>query len=323
MRILMTGATGVIGSRLAPALAAAGHDVTAALHAPTKGGALEARGVKLRSVDLFKASDVRAAVAGHDVVINLATHIPPTSLGVFLPGAWHENDRIRRIASALLVDEALAAGVQRFVQESFAPIYDDHGDDWIDERAPMRPTRYNRSVLDAEASARRFTERGGIGIVLRFAAFYGPDAFQLGDMIAAVRRGWMPLFGPARSYFSSVSHDDAAAAVEAALTLAPGIYNVCDDEPLRHRDFADALAAALGVPTPRLPPAWTAHLAGSIGRLLSRSLRISNAKLRAESDWAPRYASVRDGLPVYVASFPPARPGRASRAGTDHATSPQ
>jgi len=59
-------------------------------------------------------------VAGHDAVVNLATHMPPSTLRMLLPGAWRENDRIRRFASAILVDAAIAAA-PRFVQESFGP----------------------------------------------------------------------------------------------------------------------------------------------------------------------------------------------------------
>ena len=305
MRIFVTGASGVIGSRVVPALLAAGHQVTAVARSAAKSEALERTGATVRSVDLFAPAELRAAVAGHDVVINLATHMPPMTFRMFIPGAWRENDRIRRTASANLVDAALAAGATRFVQESFAPIYPDNGDAWIDEGIPLRPVRYNRTVLDAEASARRFTDSGGgAGVVLRFAAFYGPDAGQLGVMAALIRRGWMPLLGPAHSYMSSVSHDDAAAAVVAALDVPAGVYNVSDDEPLRHRAFADALADALVVPRPRLPPAWAAYLAGGMGNLLARSQRVSNAKLRAATGWAPSYRSVREGFPAVVGAFP-------------------
>jgi nucleoside-diphosphate-sugar epimerase len=311
MRIFVTGASGVIGSRVVPALLTAGHQVTAVMRSVAKGEALAAGGATVRSVDLFAPAALRAEVAGHDVVINLATHIPPMTAGMILPGAWRENDRLRRTGSANLVDAALAAGTKRFIQESFAPIYRDNGDAWIDESAPVSPVRYNRSVLDAEASARRFTESGaGTGIVLRFAAFYGPDAEQLGVMVALVRRGWMPLLGPADSYLSSVSHDDAAAAVVAALGVPAGIYNVSDDEPLRHRACADALADALGVSPPRLPPAWAARLAGGFGSMFARSLRMSNTKLRAASAWTPLYRSVREGFPAAIAAFPRrSRPG--------------
>ena len=170
------------------------------------------------------------------------------------------------------------------------------GADWIHEDVALQPGRYNRSLLDAEASARRFTEGGGAGVVLRFAGFYGPDSDQLPEMAAAVRRGWMPLVGAAESYVSSVSHDDAARAVVAVLDVPAGVYNVVDDEPLTHRAFADALADALGVPHPRLPPAWLAHVTGSLGELFSRSVRMSNRKLRDAAGWAPVYPSAREGL---------------------------
>ncbi len=303
MRVFLSGATGVIGRRVIPLLMEAGHDVTAAARSPTRREALVRAGVRPVSVDLFDRRRLTAAVAGHDAVVNLATHIPRSMAQIFMPGVWRENDRIRRVGSANLVDAALGVGVGRFIQESFAPIYADRGDDWIDERAPVRPVRYNRSVLDAEASVRRFNADGGAGVVLRFAAFYGPDAFQLADMVRVVRHGWAPLLGPPGSFFSSVSHDDAAAAVVAALRVPAGIYNVTDDQPLRHREFVDALADAIGAKHPRLPPAVLANLGGSLGRLLARSQRISNRKLRDASGWAPAYPSVREGFPSAVANL--------------------
>ena len=68
------------------------------------------------------------------------------------------------------------------------------------------------------------------------------------------QRGWGPLPGRSTAYISSVSHDDAAAAVAAALSLPAGAYNVVDDEPVTHREFFDTLAAALDVQRPKLPP---------------------------------------------------------------------
>jgi nucleoside-diphosphate-sugar epimerase len=83
---------------------------------------------------------------------------------------------------------ALAGGARRFIQESFAPIYPDQGEEWIDERAPFRPARYNRGVIDAEVAAEHFTRSGGTGIVLRFAYLYGPDSDYTRDAIRLVRR---------------------------------------------------------------------------------------------------------------------------------------
>jgi 2-alkyl-3-oxoalkanoate reductase len=256
---------------------------------------LTSLGAKPVLLDLFASGAVRQAVAAHDVVINLATHIPPSTMRMLLPWAWRENDRVRREGSAVLVDAAISGGAKRFIQESFAPIYSDRGDEWIDEEWMVRPVRYNRTVLDAEHSAMRFSDAGGVGIVLRFAAFHGVDAIQSRNMARLVCKGWAPLPGSPEAFISSISHDDAASAVVAALALDAGIYNVSDDTPVRRREYFDSLAVVLGVGPPRFPPRWLGHLAGSLGELMSRSQRISNRKLRAGSQWAPKYPSVPEG----------------------------
>ena len=302
MRIFLTGATGVIGRRALPLLIGAGHSVTAVVRRPQSHAELVRAGATPIEVDLFAADAVRKAVAGHDAVVNLATHMP-AGYRAFLPGAWAENDRVRRFASANLVDAAMATGATRFIQESFAPVYPDRGDQWIDERTPIAPVRYNRMVADAERSAERFSGSGGAGVVLRFAMFYGPDSWFTRDLIGYVRRGWAPIPGVADAYTSLVSHEDAAAAVVAALGVPPGTYNVVDDEPLRRREFFDSLAGVLGVAPPRLPPPWLKYLFGSLGEMLARSLRISNRKLRDACGWAPRYPSMREGWPAVVAAL--------------------
>jgi nucleoside-diphosphate-sugar epimerase len=299
MRIFVTGATGVIGRRVVPALVTAGHQVTAAGRSPEKRAALERSGAQAVDVDLFDREALRRALDGQQVVVNLATHIPPTSQ-MFMPGAWRENDRIRREASANLVAAALAGGAERFIQESFALIVPDGGEAWIDETAPPAPTKYNRSVLDAEASAQRFSDGGGVGVALRFASFYGPDAPHIMDIIRFVRRGFAPLPGSPRAYLPSISHDDAAAAVVAALGLPAGLYNVVDDEPVSRQEFFGSLARTLGVAPPRFMPGWVKVFMGPLGETLGRSLRLSNHKLRAAAAWAPRYPSVREGWPAVV-----------------------
>src|SRR6185369_11305558 len=107
--------------------------------------ALAGIGAEPLELDLFARDAVRRAVRGRDAIVNLATHMPATSVRMLLPGAWRENDRLRRDASAVLSEEAAAAGVAAFVQESFAPIYEDGGDRWIDESFPVRPAKYNRT----------------------------------------------------------------------------------------------------------------------------------------------------------------------------------
>ncbi len=91
MRVFLTGATGVVGRRLVPLLQNAGHEVTAAVRSTVARAELTTKGVRAIEVNLFDSAAVSRAVAGQDVAVNLATHIPDPSR-MFLPWAWRENE---------------------------------------------------------------------------------------------------------------------------------------------------------------------------------------------------------------------------------------
>ena len=285
-----------------PLLVAADHNVTGVARSDAKALSLRLQGAKPITLDLFDKPAVAAAVTGHDVVINMATHIP-TGAKAMLPGAFNENNRIRREASANLGEAASAAGASRFIQESFAPVYPDRGDEWIDETVPIEPARYVESVRAAESAAHEFTKRGGTGVVLRFSFFYDPgSAFTL-DIIRLVRAGIAPVFGSAEGFMSSIWTDDAATAVVSALDVKAGTYNVTDDQPVRRREAFDALAAALGVKRPKPLPQLVTTLSGSVGDTLGRSLRLSNARFKSASGWKPHVRSVIQGWPLLVSKL--------------------
>ena len=200
-------------------------------------------------------------------------------------------------ASAILVQAAAAGGVRRFVQESFAPVYEDGGERWIDERWPVRPAPYNRTVLDAEASAERFGRSGGAAVVLRFAGFYGPDR-MLREMLATVRKGWAPLPGAGRRVLvlglaRGRSHGGGGGAGSSGRGLQRRRRRAGDPGGSSARSVRGRSAA----PAPKPLPRWLSALGGKTAELLSRSQRMSNAKLKSASGWAPRWRSVREGVP--------------------------
>jgi nucleoside-diphosphate-sugar epimerase len=303
MRIFVTGATGVIGRRLVPLLLSQGHAVTAGVRRKPDTRSAAHRGAELARIDLFDADALKKAVAGHDAVVNLATHIPSAAWKMVFRAAWRLNDRIRTEGAANIATAARDGGATRLIQESFAPIYPDSGDRWITEDTPLAPSAYNRTVLDAERAAAGFTGAGRAGIVLRFAGFYGPDAMQMRSYVDALRRGWAALPGGPDRFISSISHDDAAAAVAAALDVPAGAYNAGDDEPVTRAVFFGSLAATLGLKPPRFLPDWAAPLLGVVGPTMARSLRISNRKLREATGWAPKFPSVREGWPATLAGM--------------------
>ena len=210
MRVFVAGATGVLGRRAVAALVAAGHEVTAVVRSPAKAELARSLGATPVVVGLFDPDALRAAVAGHDAVCNLATHIP-SAVRSADPRAWQENNRIRSEGSRNLVDAALAAGATCFVQESIAFLYGDHGEAWIDStNAQIVDSRFSDTVKAAELEVARFASAGGRGVALRFGEFFAPDSDHTLTILRAARRGLAIEPGPAEAFFPAISADDAA-----------------------------------------------------------------------------------------------------------------
>jgi len=292
MKVFLTGGTGVIGTRAVPALVAAGHEVTAVARTDPKAALVRSLGASPATVDLFDAAAVKAAVDGHEAVIHLATNIPPLSKAA-LPKAWTTNERLRSEGSNNLVDAALATGATHYVQESIAFPYLDQGDAWINEDAPLEHVGAFTGAADAEAAAARFAASGVTGVVLRFAQFHGPGSSHVEAFNAMARKRINPFVGDPDGYVSFVHADDAGSAVAAALTVPSGTYNVADDEPLTRREAGVVLAEALGVKPPKTVPAAVRAALPRSGKLLMKSLRISNARFKQASGWAPAHPSIR------------------------------
>lgn len=294
MRVFVIGGTGAVGGHAIPALVRAAHAIMALARTPEKAAWLRAQGATPITVSLFDRAALTTAFAGHDAVVNLASAIPPTAQ-FMRTTAWAANDRVRTQGSAAVADAALAAGVARVVQESVSMVYPDQGAAWIDEGCSPDPYPLARANLAAEASARRFGAAGGAGVVLRFGWFYGPGATHSEEFFALARRHIAIMMGPPDGYVSSIHVADAGAAVVAALTVPAGTYNVVDDEPLTKRGYADTLSAAAGTAAWLRLPGRAALLLSDRSTSLTRSLRVSNARLRAASGWTPRYPSARQG----------------------------
>jgi len=307
MNIFVAGATGTLGLPTVQALLAAGHVVRGTARGEEKAARLRRLGAEAVAVDLFDARALAGTVAGSEAVLHLATKIPPPSRPWLLSRRFQiENDRLRSVASALLVDAALAAHARVYVQEAITFPYADGGEEWVDEEAPLQPSPLLLSALDAERETRRFTESGGRGISLRFAGFYGPYAPSTRESVRLARYRLFPIFGSGDSFFSSVHVDDAAAAVVAALDAPAGTYNVTDDQPVRFREYAQALADAFGFGRPTRLPVAVARLAlGPLAEVLLRSQRVSNRRFKGAAAWAPRHVSVREGWQSIAAAMRP------------------
>jgi nucleoside-diphosphate-sugar epimerase len=305
-KIFVAGATGALGRRAVRELVRAGHDVSGVARSDAKATLLRELGATAVRIDPFDAPALDGAVRGHDVVMNLATHIPSPAKAAF-PSAWKDNNRIRSVLSNLLVDTAIATGAERYVQESIAFAYGDHGDRWIDEDTSLDEPKLHSAVRDAEAAAARFTASGGVGVVLRFGMFYAADTAHTEFQVKTAQRGFTPMPGSQADYVSLINLDDAGAAVAAAMDVDAGIYNVVDDEPLTRGELADVFAQALGRKRLRTIPKAATAAAGAAMRMMARSHRVSNERFKKASGWEPRFGSGRDGLPVVIAELANAR----------------
>jgi nucleoside-diphosphate-sugar epimerase len=237
-------------------------------------------------VDLFDRDAIHTAIADHDCVAHLATHIPSGPLAA-VKTAWRINDTLRRDAATAIAGAVADAGIGRMIQESITFPYIDCGDQWIDESCDRVYFWGNESTIAAEAAAASVTAAGGTGIVLRFAMFMAPDSAHMQSVFGAARRGLFTLLGAPDSYVSFIHIDDAAAAVVAALQAPAGTYNVAEPDPVRRAKHCEVLGALVGRAHLRPIPNLVERAGGEVTSSIARSHRISSRHLQGVSAWSP------------------------------------
>jgi nucleoside-diphosphate-sugar epimerase len=270
----------------------AGHEVRAVSRREEASARLRAQGAEPVTVDLFDGDAVKAAVAGCDAIVHVATNVPPFPQ-MMRASAWEMHNRLRTEATRHLVDAAKAHDIGRIVKESITFIYADGGDAWLDESSPLVLTPgLMAPTVEGENTALELPD----GVVLRFGLFYGGHNRATDEMLKLARWKGSLIAGKPGDYMSAIHAEDVATAVAAAVSAPAGVYNVVDDEPLTRRDALDAFSAAFGVKKLWSNPAWLMRLlAGEAAQSLTASQRVSNAKFRAATGWAPRYPSMREG----------------------------
>jgi nucleoside-diphosphate-sugar epimerase len=300
MRVFVAGATGAIGSRLVPQLLAGGHEVIGTSRSEKKAGRLRAQGAEAVVLDLLDRSAVRRSVlaARPDAIVHQGTALADVTDFKNFDRSFGETNRLRTEGTDALLAAARAAGVGRFVAQSFAGWPYARQDGAVkSEDDPLDPTPVPtmQETLDAIRHLERNVVDAG-GIALRYGGFYGsPDDPQ----VELVRKRRFPIVGDGEGILSFVHLDDAASATVLALERGePGVYNVVDDEPAPVREWLPVLAQMVGAKPPRRVPRWLARLiAGEAGVvLMTESPGVSNAKAKRELGWKLRYPSWRQGF---------------------------
>jgi len=309
MRIFVAGATGVIGSRLVPALIAAGHQVVGTTRWADRAARLRAVGAEPVVVDPLDRDAVTAVVlnARPTVVMHQLTAL--TGVVRRLRNFDREfaaTNRLRTVGLDNLLAAAIAAGAERFIAQSYAGWpYAQTGGPVKTEADPLTrepPAPARQSLAAIRHLETQVTGPTGLtGVVLRYGALYGPGTGleHGGPMLELLRRRRLPIVGDGGGVWSFLHVEDAVGATVAAVDRGPaGIYNVTDDEPAPVARWLPYLAERIGAPPPRRVPRWLAlPWLGRQGVAMMTTARgADNHRARSELDWHLTFPTWREGF---------------------------
>lgn len=271
--ILVTGATGFVGRHLSAALVARGYRVRAVVRA---GSGAPVSGVEVvRTNGLQDRVGIRDALRDVAAVIHLAARVHVMRDRERDPLAAFRLVNVE--GTRLLLEEAVAAGVDRFVFISSVKAMGEANDSaWTEETPACPADPYGVSKLEAEEVVRAVSADAGLHApILRFPLVYGPG--MKGNMLRlfrAVDRGWpIPVVRIANRR-SLLFVGNAVDAILACLeTPAAGreTFLVTDGRDVSTGELVETIGRVLGR-SPRLVPVpyGVLRIAGRIGDLIAR-----------------------------------------------------
>jgi nucleoside-diphosphate-sugar epimerase len=298
MRVLVTGASGFVGRVTCAELRERGHEPVALVRRPGS----EPEGCEAVHGDIGATDDaaLREAVASAapDCLIHLAAEI----------ASQRDEEKIRATnteGTRRLIDAAKAAGSPKFVFASTVVTGEANGRLLEPDQPLPVETPYGRSKQEGE---RMLRESGLPHAIVRPSHVYGSGGWYEQEFVKRLRMpGRFAVIGRGENWWDVVRVEDVASALVSAAESAPdgAVYHVVDDEPIRYYDFIALTAKALGVGPPRRIPVVLARLVAGRHAVTAvvRSARSSNARLREELGWTPRWPSSAEGVPDAVAGL--------------------
>jgi nucleoside-diphosphate-sugar epimerase len=265
MRVLVTGAAGLLGSHVAE-LALERGDAVRVLARPGEDVAwLSRAGAEVCRGDLTDRASLEAAVDAVECVLHSAARIGPWG-----PKAEHESVNVH--GTKALVEAAMAAAVGRIVHVSSIDVHGLVVGDGVDETAPYGSERdpYSRSKIAGEQVVQRLiTENGAPVTIVRPGLLYGPrDINGFCRFARLVEQRKMVIIGSGDNHLPLTYVTDVARGVLLASEPDHAIgraYLLVNDERVTQRDYFSAIARELGVPEPsrRVPYHLAIALAAS------------------------------------------------------------
>lgn len=311
--VLITGASGFIGGRLAARLSGEGRSVRCLVRAGSDTGALRELPVELAVGALGDPASLRRASAGCSALVHCAALVSDWATVA-------EIEATNVTGTASLLQAAAQAGVRRVVHISTTDVYGHPGSALLAEDAPPAgfANWYAQSKLQAEREVLRATRGSALeATILRPATVYGPGSNELvGEIARAIGARHMVLIDRGRAEAGLCYVENLIDAVLLALAVPQArgeTFNVSDGLAVTWARFTGDLAAGLGAQPVRLSlPYPLAHaiavslehgyrllrartglqLAPLLSRqavqVLGRDQSFSTAKARGLLGWEPR-----------------------------------
>jgi nucleoside-diphosphate-sugar epimerase len=240
MKILVTGATGKVGSRFVPRILAKGHDVRILVRDAAKASALADIGAEVVTADLCNAETLPPAVKDMDAVVHIAAFFR----------SFTDNEGIiktNHAGTVSLANAAITAGVKRFVFTSTGNVYGSGYRHPAKEDDPVNindPRAYSSSKIAAEKELISLNKNKGFDVrVLRLGFVYGDRDPHIEEIIPLLKK--MKRHSGSRMHM--VHHLDVAQALTLLLRidgLDGEIFNLADDAPITLYELADSVGQA-------------------------------------------------------------------------------
>ena len=276
-KVLVTGASGLVGGNLVRSLLAQGREVRTLVH--TDRQALHGLDVETVSGDIRNPETLERAMLGVEVVYHLAGSI---SLSM---DSWADVEAVNRLGTQHVVTACLQSGVRRLVYfSSISALRQEPFDQPVDENRPLVDESqsvnmvnaippYDRSKAQAEREVLAGIARGLDAIILQPTAMLGPYDFKpsyLGQALILLARGRIPALVQGGFDWVDV-RDVAAGALQAEQTAPRGSRYLLGGSWYSLRKVAALVASEVGRAAPLFAvPIWLADTFAPLMLLLAR-----------------------------------------------------